>query len=130
MITASEQIEASLFDQARDWNNGDIEGFMKGYWRSPALTFSSGGTVEHGWRPTLERYQRRYPTTEEMGHLTFDGLEIELLDEDVAMVLGEWLLLRADGVVGGNFTLVLRRISGRWKIVHDHTSVRTSDNTE
>ena len=24
--------------------------------------------------------------------------------------------------VGGNFTLVLRKIDGRWMIVHDHTS--------
>jgi ketosteroid isomerase-like protein len=39
-----------------------------------------------------------------------------------ALVHGQWKLDRQSEPVSGNFTLVLRKIDGRWLIVHDHTS--------
>jgi hypothetical protein len=36
--------------------------------------------------------------------------------------LGEWKLERDEEPVSGNFSLVFRKIDGRWVIVHDHTS--------
>jgi len=43
------QIEAVLHAQVMAWNRGDLEAFMKGYWRSPELSFYSGGTKTNGW---------------------------------------------------------------------------------
>jgi ketosteroid isomerase-like protein len=37
-------------------------------------------------------------------------------------MLGEWRLEREVEPVGGNFTLVFRKVDGRWLIIHDHTS--------
>lgn len=124
------QIRMMVQRQANDWNKGDIPGFMDGYWRSEELTFASGGDIERGWQATLDRFERRYPTTEDMGQLAFELVNVELLSDDSAMVLGRWSLTRTGGNIGGVFTLVLRRISGQWRIVHDHTSVATSDNVE
>lgn len=117
----SRQIAAILGRQSEAWNAGDIEAFMQPYDRSPDLTFTSGGRITRGWEPTLESYRKRYPTRETMGHLTFSELEVTTLGRDVALVLGRWHLTRAKPV-GGIFTLVLRRESGMWKIIHDHTS--------
>jgi ketosteroid isomerase-like protein len=50
------------------------------------------------------------------------GLEITPLGDAAALVLGQWKLDRQNEPVGGNFTLVFRKINGRWVIVHDHTS--------
>ncbi len=116
-----EEIRSLLDAQDAAWNAGDVEGFMEGYWRSPDLTFSSGGKVTRGWETTLERYRTRYPDRAAMGRLTFSDLEITMLGRDGALVLGRWRLER-DQPVGGNFTLVLRLIDGRWLIIHDHTS--------
>jgi hypothetical protein len=57
-----------------------------------------------------------------MGQLRFSQLEITLLGDAAALVLGRWQLTRPTSPVGGNFSLVLRRIDGRWLIIHDHTS--------
>jgi beta-aspartyl-peptidase (threonine type) len=57
-----------------------------------------------------------------MGHVTFSDFEITPLGDSAALVLGEWKLDRASEPVAGNFTLVVRKIDGRWVIVHDHTS--------
>lgn len=117
----SREIARLLDRQATAWNAGDIEAFMRPYWRSPELTFSSGGTVTRGWASTLANYRKRYPTRAVMGTLAFDELEFQALGGDAVLVLGRWHLTR-DDPIGGAFSLVWRRIDGAWVIVHDHTS--------
>jgi uncharacterized protein (TIGR02246 family) len=120
----AEVIPRILGEQTAAWNKGDVEAFMTAYWDSPDLTFVSGGTVTRGWRPTLERYRRRYPTPEAMGRLTFSDLQVRELAPDAALVLGRFDLARVEPEkpVGGRFTLLFRRIEGKWVIVYDHTS--------
>ncbi len=115
-----------LHQQVEDWNHGNIEGFITGYWNSPDLTFYSGGTVTRGWGPTLERYKKRYQGTGmEMGTLTFEGLEVTMLSGDTAMVRGHWRLAMSDGKTPqGLYTLLLRKFPEGWRIVHDHSSVQ------
>jgi beta-aspartyl-peptidase (threonine type) len=97
---------------------------MAGYWNSPDLVFQSGATLTRGWQATLERYRRRYQAEgKEMGRLRFEELDVQPLGPDTAFVRGRWRLTMKDGSQpGGLFTLLLRRVSGDWKIVHDHTS--------
>jgi beta-aspartyl-peptidase (threonine type) len=119
-------VESNLRAQAEAWNEGDIDAFMEHYWNSDELTFSSGGSTTRGWEATLNRYRERYPTREQMGQLTFDGLEITPLGDSAALVLGQWNLERESEPVSGNFSLVVRKFGDRWLIIHDHTS-RMSD---
>ena len=116
------QIRELLGDQAAEWNRGDIDAFMEYYWKNDGLTFSTGGRTLHGWQETIERYKRRYPTPEAMGELDFSELTIEPLGDNAVMVLGRWRVRAKQRLLSGNFTLVLRRIDGRWLIIHDHTS--------
>jgi beta-aspartyl-peptidase (threonine type) len=115
---------AVLDAQVAAWNRGDLEGFMAGYWRSPDLVFCSGDTVTKGWDETLARYRKRYQSEgREMGRLRFDGIEVVPLGEDAALARGAWRLVLTDGKEPhGLFTLLLRRLDGAWRIVHDHTS--------
>jgi len=117
-------VQALLAAQVAAWNRGDLEGFMAGYWRSPELVFCSGANVTKGWDATLERYRKRYQAEgREMGVLRFEALEVQLLGKAAAFARGEYHLKLRDGQEPhGRFTLVLRRTSGDWRIVHDHTS--------
>jgi len=126
----SGKIESVLKTQADCWNDGDIEGFMETYWNSEDLTFSSSGKTTRGWQATLDNYKKSYPR-DKMGTLTFDGLEVTMLSEESALVLGKWHLSipqkdkkkdEADEKKDGNFSLVLRKLDGDWKIIHDHSS--------
>lgn len=115
-------IRQVLQTQQQAWNDGDIDRFMRSYWKSNELTFSSGGKVTRGWQATLEGYKQRYATRQEMGSLAFSELEITPLGHDAALVLGNWRLTRETDTPGGKFSLVFRRIDDQWLIVHDHTS--------
>lgn len=112
--------------QEAAWNRGEVAGFMAaGYWRSPELTFFSGGSVTRGFEPVLARYVRRYQSEgREMGRLTFTALEVVELAPGCALARGRWDLdFESEKDVGGLFSLVFRRLESGWRIVHDHTSV-------
>ena len=117
------QIRSLLDAQVACWNKSDLEGFMQTYWNSEELTFSSGGQTTRGWQATLDRYRRRYQADgAEMGQLSFADLEISQLSSDVALVLGKWKLKMEQDQPAGNFSLVLKKMDGDWKIIHDHSS--------
>jgi beta-aspartyl-peptidase (threonine type) len=118
------EIRQVLQRQAEAWNHRDLDGFMAGYWNSPALTFFSGAKETSGWQATLDRYRRTYQGNgKEMGQLIFSDLRIETLGTDAAFVRGAWQLTMSDGKTPhGLFTLVFRLFPQGWKIVHDHTS--------
>jgi uncharacterized protein (TIGR02246 family) len=116
-------IRQVLDEQVVAWNKGDLEGFMKGYWNSKELTFQSGKDLTRGRQETLERYKKRYQADgKEMGKLAFSDLVIQELAPGVALVTGKWELTLSKEVVGGRYTLIMKKLSEGWRIVHDHTS--------
>ena len=119
----TETVILDLFEkQVKAWNDGDLEKFMATYWKSPELTFSSGGRTTRGWQQTLDRYRKNYSSREKMGHLTFSEFEVTPLGKKNALALGRWQLERKDGKLEGNFSVVLKKIRGNWLIIHDHSS--------
>ena len=116
-----EIIKAALAAQAAAWNEGDIEAFMEGYWRDADLRFVSGTEVSKGWTKTLKRYRDRYGNGAQLGQLTFEDLDVQMVTEDVAIVVGRFALARTEGNSSGLYTLVMKRFEGAWRIVHDHT---------
>jgi ketosteroid isomerase-like protein len=108
--------------QTQAWNRGDLENFMKGYWKSDSLCFIGKSGVTYGWQNTLNNYQKGYPDTAAMGKLKFDILSVQRLSADYFHIIGKWQLQRTAGNLSGHYTLLFRRINGEWVIVADHSS--------
>jgi ketosteroid isomerase-like protein len=115
-------VRAVIEAQAAAWNRGDVTGYMEGYAKEETTTFVSGDTITRGWQTVHDRYRARYDTREKMGTLTFSELEFKPLSEFYLMAVGRWQLTRAADTPHGRFTLIFRRTSAGWRIVHDHTS--------
>jgi hypothetical protein len=103
------------------WNQGNIEEFMEGYWKSDSLMFI-GTKITYGWDSTLARYHKTYPDRNAMGQLTFTFYDFKFVSDDACLVTGKYQLKRATDEPSGMFTLLLRRKGDRWLIVYDHTS--------
>lgn len=114
-------IRNALNEQLKDWNTGNIEAFMQTYWKDDSLLFVSNPPT-YGWQTTLERYKKGYPDTAAMGKLSFDLLQLKQLSPEYYFVLGKWFLKRTVGDVSGVFTLLVKKINGKWLIVVDHSS--------
>ena len=115
-------IRKILDNQTAAWNRGDIDGFMKGYWESDSLMFIGKSGVTYGWSNTLKNYKKNYPDTAAMGKLAFKLIEVKKLSNEYYHVTGKWSLKRSIGDIGGHYTLLFRKINGRWVIISDHSS--------
>jgi len=47
---------------------------------------------------------------------------VKKLSKEYYHVTGKWFLERSIGNIGGHYTLLFRKINGRWVIVSDHSS--------
>lgn len=118
-----EQAVRHLMDiQTEAWNKANIDAFMQTYWKSDSLVFIGKGGPTYGWQTTLDNYKKRYPDTAAMGKLHFDLLQVRPLQTDYYFVIGNWHLTRSIGDIGGIFTLLFKKINGKWFIIADHTS--------
>ena len=115
-------IRSEIEKQRLAWNKGDIEGFMATYWQNDSLMFIGKSGVTYGWKNTLDNYKKGYPDTAAMGKLDFNILQVKKLSDSFFFVVGKWHLTRSIGNVGGQFTLLFRKISNKWVIVADHSS--------
>jgi hypothetical protein len=111
-----------LTAQTTEWNNGNPEAFMKGYWKSDSLMFIGKSGITYGWQNALDNYKKGYPDTAAMGKLNFELVSVKRLSADYFFVVGKWHLVRSIGDIGGAYTLLFRKIKNEWVIVTDHSS--------
>ena len=112
-------IEKKMDVQQKAWNNGDLEGFMQGYWKSDSLKFYGSNGLTKGWQNTLDNYKRGYPTKAETGTLNFVINDVSRIENNNFWVMGEYHLKREVGDADGVFIIIFKNINGEWKIVAD-----------
>jgi ketosteroid isomerase-like protein len=115
-------IRKVLSNQTEAWNNGDLESFMHGYWKSDSLTFVGKDGITYGYQNTLNNYKKNYANKDQMGKLQFKLLHINKLSDEYYQVIGQWHLYRKIGDVSGHFTVIFRKIQNKWLMVSDHSS--------
>jgi ketosteroid isomerase-like protein len=119
---AQSQIKLQMKFQEENWNMGNIEGFMQAYWKSDSLMFLGSKGPTYGWMKTYTNYLKAYPDAAAMGKLSFEVIDLNILNEEYAYMLGSWHLARENDELGGHFSLLWQKIGGEWKIISDHTS--------
>jgi hypothetical protein len=117
-----EAIGIVLKAQSEAWSEGDIDGFMEGYWKSEDLTFIGRSGVNKGWQTTKDNYIKGYPDKAAMGTLTFETLELVKLTNELYRMVGRYTLVREKDKPTGIFTLLWQYIDGEWVVIYDHTS--------
>ena len=115
-------IRNMLAAQVIEWNKGNIEGYMTGYWENDSLVFIGKNGPTYGYNQTLQRYKASYPDAEAMGKLTSTIVSMKRLSPEYFFVIGKWHLERSAGELKGSYTLLLKKISGIWVIINDHSS--------
>lgn len=111
-----------LAKQNAAWNRGDVDAFMVGYWENDSLMFIGKSGVTYGYKNTLANYKKNYPDTTAMGKLTFTLIQVKRLSPEYYHVTGKYYLTRTIGDASGHFTLVFRKINGKWVVISDHSS--------
>ena len=113
------EILAIMDVQQIAWSKHDLEGFMKGYWKSDSLKFYGSNGITYGWDKTLANYKKGYPTPDHSGTLKFKINAITKIEKESYYVMGAYHLTRKVGDANGVFMIIFKKIKGEWKIVAD-----------
>ena len=113
-----------MLDASADaWNRGDLDSFVGDYTDDTTTTFVSGGHVQYGFDWIRDNYAPSFEPGARRDSLRFEHVAARALGNDHALATARFVLFRGDSVTAsGPFTLVLKRSSSDWKIIHDHTS--------
>ena len=114
---------ANFQRQTECWNQGDIDCYMTGYWPSDSLRMIGRRGVTYGYEAILQNYRRAYPP-DKMGQLHFDQLTLTPLSFEYYYAVGRYNLTYPDQEEPqqGWFSVLLRKIKGKWWMVSDHSS--------
>ncbi len=116
-------VEAMLGASADAWNRGDLGSFVSDYADDSTTTFMSRSQVQYGFDWIRNNYAPRFEPGVQRDSLRFESVAARALGSDHLLATARFVLLHADSVTAsGPFTLVLKRVGGEWKIIHDHTS--------
>lgn len=118
-----ERVQDILAAQARAWNRGDLDGFMAPYDRSPETTYIGAPGLVTGFDAIHGRYEPYFTPGAERDSLSFTDLTVRELDPRFGIATARYVLSRGDSITStGPFTLVMMRVEGVWKIVHDQSA--------
>lgn len=112
---------------AVNWNRGDLDAFMSDYLPSDSTTYIGGKGLLRGPAAIRASYAPLFAGSAVRDSLSFAILDVDPLAPGVANLIGQYTLARRVGgrdsvTARGPTSLLVRRVDGRWRIVHDHSS--------
>ena len=121
------ELEAMLGRAAVNWNRGDLDAFMSDYLPSDSTTYIGGRGIVRGPAAIRTSYARLFTGEVARDSLSFVILDVDPVAPDVANLIAQYVLARRVGgrdsvTARGPTSLLVRRVDGRWRIVHDHSS--------
>src|SRR6056300_579058 len=81
LLQRKRAIQLLLETQVACWNDGDLRGYMEGYWKSDSMQFISPNGITFGYNQTLESYEKSWGAKPSLGRLSFRNLSIRPLDK-------------------------------------------------
>jgi beta-aspartyl-peptidase (threonine type) len=120
-------VTAMLAHAAANWNRGDLDAFVDDYLPGSATTFIGSRGVLRGPTAIRGAYAARFAPGGVRDSLSFEVIDVDALAPDVLNAIATYTLSRRVGArdsvtARGPTSLVMRRVDGRWRIVHDHSS--------
>ena len=112
---------------AANWNRGDLDAFMEDYLPGDSTTFIGGRGLVRGPGAIRASYAPRFAPGAVRDSLSFVVLDVDPIAPGVVNLIAQYTLARRVGArdsvtARGPTSLLLRRVEGRWRIVHDHSS--------
>ena len=115
------EVAGMLEHGATAWNAGDLEAFVGDY--TPDATFVTSQGLVRGTAEIRSRYAARFAPGATRDSLTFRLLDVDRLGPRTVALVARWVLSRGDSVTSsGPTSLILKKVGGRWRIAHDHSS--------
>jgi len=119
---AEKLIMENFNQQVKCWNQGDIDCYCQGYYKSENTRIVSTRGIISGYEAIVASYKKNWPK-ERMGKLHFDQIKMDKLSGKVYLVHGRFNLEYEQAKpLSGYFTVIMKKIKGQWLMFADHSS--------
>ncbi len=108
-------------NQVKAWNDGNVEGYMEGFWHSDSLRMVTRAGIQYGWDLTLKMYKDSFKGKEAMGTLRLRVVKLDFLNKDAVFVISKWEVDQKEKM-GGHLVQLWKKIKGKWVITTDYTT--------
>jgi uncharacterized protein (TIGR02246 family) len=116
------EIYDQLMQMADAWNRHDIDGYLDGFLHSDDVVVVVEGETVRGWDLLSKAYHGGYPKPEEMGTLTVDRMQVQMLAPDLGFVLSSYTVSFPKKKTYGTDTIIMKKVSAGWRELISHTS--------
>ena len=104
------------------WNRHDLDGYLDTFWRSDSLILVVEGETVRGWDLLSKALHTGYPNPTEMGNVTLDRVQVQMLSSDLALALTWDTVSFPKKKEFGTSTIVMKKLPEGWRVAVMHTS--------
>lgn len=119
-LEAVEEIKQAMHRSAEDWTANDLDGFMRAFHNASGTRFVVPSGITLGW----DNIRARYANSIDKSSLWFTDISVTPITADTALCFARFHneVFEDKSYSTGLTSLLMRKIDGRWVIVHDHSS--------
>jgi uncharacterized protein (TIGR02246 family) len=125
-VVGASDPEKEIYDQitrmVEAWNRHDIDGFLDGFLHSDDVLVVVEGETVRSWDLLSKAYHGGYPNPKDMGVLTVDRMQVQMLAPDVGFVLVSYTISFPKKNEFGTDTVVMKKVAEGWREMISHTS--------
>jgi hypothetical protein len=126
-VAGASDPEKEIYDQlmrnADAWNRHNLDEFLDGFLHSDDLVVVVEGETIRGWDLLSKAYRGGYPNPQEMGILTIDRVQVQMLAPDLGFALGSFTLTFPKKKEFGTDTIIMKKVPEGWREMISHTSM-------
>lgn len=118
--------EKEIYDQMMKmldaWNRHDLDAYLDGFLRSDDIVLVVEGETIRGWDLLSKAFHSGYPNPSEMGTVTFDRMQVQMLAPDLGFVLLWYTIVFPKKKEFGTDTIIMKKVPEGWREMVSHTS--------
>ena len=125
-VAGAPDSEKEIYDQMMKmvdaWNRHDIDAYLDGFLHSDDIVLVVEGETVRGWDLLSKALHSGYPNPQEMGTLTIDRMQVQMLGPDLGFVLIWYTIVFPKKKEYGTDTVIVKKVSEGWREMISHTS--------
>lgn len=125
-VTGASDPQKEIYDQIMRmtdaWNRHDLDSYLDGFLRSDDVVVVVEGETIRGWDLLTKAYHGGYPDPKEMGTVTVDRIQVQMLAADLGFVLASYTISFPKKKQFGTDTVIMKKVQEGWRELISNTS--------
>lgn len=125
-VAGASDPEKEIYDQVirmtDAWNRHDLDSYLDGFLQSDDVVVVVEGETIRGWDLLSKAYHGGYPDPKEMGTVTIDRIQVQMLAPDLGFVLASYTISFPKKKQFGTDTVIMKKVQEGWRELISNTS--------